>query len=470
MAGYTPIATCNSKYDDLHASGFLIESEVLEGVKRYLLLITMDVALIPLTVSEYFKEKISDHYPIYPGQILIHATHTHKGFDMAGSFSRGGNWPGLIKGIICGATKKDDLYKVWIGKQFVRMVGQMMAELQPAKIAWKRIIPTEHFTVNRRRHELSPQPFGVICFKSLATNELIGFLMNMGAHPTTLGHQNKQMSADYPGRAVHIVEQITDGKIKTAYFNGPAGDIAPYYAAGGFHFRSKTKDGKIVRKKLYSFTRFYGYLLGKKGLEIAQSITDSEYRDQITFKSYARTFWVPMKDYKRHRVGGKSIWVYINNRIVHIAKRYLLFPLALAMGDSHEPNFPGFAVKHDKSKSVLRTTINVYTKVQYMAIEACNKANPQTSKRSLAIIGVPGELFEDMAKKMALNTPAGIDNTFIFQAANDWIAYLFPLKLYVEQGGYEPLASFAPLCGAYVLNNYLQLLREIKGNLPLGYY
>jgi hypothetical protein len=294
--------------------------------------------------------------------------------------------------------------------------------------------------------------------------------MNMGAHPTTLGHQNHQMSADYPGRAVHIVEKITKGKIKSVYFNGPAGDIAPYYAAGDFRFRVKDQDGKIYRKELYSFTRHYGFLLGKKGLEIAQSIPDSKYLDELQFKSYNRTFWVPMKDYKSIRMGGKNFWVYINNRIVHIVKRYILFPLALIMGDSKEPNFPGFAVKHDKSKWFFKTPINVYSKVQYIMLDAFNNSNPKDSKCSFSLIGVPGELFEDVAKKMVENTPTGFENTLIFQAANDWIAYLFPLKLYVEQGGYEPLASFGPLCGAYVLNNYLQMLREIKAELPLGYY
>jgi hypothetical protein len=470
MAGYTPIPTCNSKYDDIYANALLLETPVLGNVPKYLLLISMDILQIPLMVADYIKEKVNDYYPIYPSAILVHATHTHKSFDMTGTFSRGGNWPGLIKGIITGATRADDKYKVWIAKQIVKMVGQMMADLTPAKIAWKKFIPKEPLTINRRRHEISPQPFGVIAVKNLSTGQLIGFLMNMGAHPTTLTHRHHQMSGDFPGRAVWIVDRETKGQIKAAYFNGPAGDIAPYYAAGGFKFHKRNPEGQLVSAQAYSFTRFYGYLLGKLGLKTAQEIPDNEYCDRINFQSYVKTFWVPMNDYKKHRFGGKKVWVYINNRIVHIVKRYILFPLALIMGDSHEPNFPGFAAKHFKDKSYWGTTINLYTKVQYITLNAFHTQSDIKPAKILAIIGTPGELFESIAEKIYTNTPAGKDNTFIFQAANDWIAYLFPIDQYVLEGGYEPLASFSPVCGAYVYAYYRKILAEIAAGINAGYY
>jgi hypothetical protein len=469
MAGYTPIPTCDSKYDELFAYAVLIESIVNQNIKRYYLLISMDILQIPLSVTEYIKDKLKDHFPIYPNQVLIHATHTHKSFDMTGTFSKGGNMPGVLKGIIIGSGKRDDLYKVWITKQIVQLYRSLMKVLQPAKMAWKKITPEEPLTINRRRHELSAQPFGVISFKNFETNQLIGFIMNFGAHPTTLSHQNHQMSADYPGRAVFIVENDTQQIINAIFFTGPAGDIGPYYGAGNYHFLFRNKAGALRKSNLYAFTQHYGYLLGRLGLKMAMELPEAAYFEEIRIRSFVKTFWVPMKDYKQHRLNGKKIWVYLNNRIVHIIKRYILFPLALRMGDAHEPNFPGFAVKHNKKMGYWRSLINLYTKIQYITIDAYKKAEDHEPSNNLAIVGIPGELFEDYAKKIYAKTPAGPDNTFIFQAANDWIAYLFPLRDYIQDGGYEPLASFAPICGAYVIIEYLKLLQEIKYGVQLGY-
>jgi len=53
-------------------------------------------------------------------------------------------------------------------------------------------------------------------------------------------------------------------------------------------------------------------------------------------------------------------------------------------------------------------------------------------------------------------------NTFIFQNAQDWIAYLFPLEVYTQEGGYEPVPSFSPLCGYYVEKKVIKLMKEIK--------
>jgi hypothetical protein len=473
MAGYTPIPTCTAKFDDIHAYGVLIETTILGNIPKYLLLISMDILQIPLMLSTYFKEKIQDRFKIHPNQILIHATHTHKSFDMTGTFSKGGNWPGLLKGIITGASKKDDKYKVWIARQLVRMVDEMLSRLVPARIAWKKIIPEPPVSVNRRRHEISNQPFGVIAFKELNSDRLIGFIMNFGAHPTTLSHTNHEMSADYPGRAVAIVEKKTNNEVKTAWFTGPAGDVAPYYGTGGYRFYKKNMKGVFRRTQLYTFTRYYGSFLGTLGLNYARAIPDQEYFTDLSFHAYVKVFWVPMKDYKKYRLGGKRFWVYPNNRIVHIAKRYILFPLALAMGEAREPNFPGFAAKHRKGKSLYFSPVNAYTQIQYLQLDAFNnnpKGNNNKLSEKFSIVGVPGELFEIIAQKIYTHSPTGPNNTLIFQAANDWIAYLFPLKDYIQEGGYEPLASFAPMCGAYVYMNLLRLWEEMAIGIHAGSY
>lgn len=472
MAGYTPVTRIKEKYDDIQAHAILIETTILGNIKKYLLLISMDVLLVPLLLSEYIKEKIQDNFNIHPNQVLIHGTHTHKSVDIQGTFSRGGLWFGVVKSIIVGSGKADDKYKIWMARQIVRMVDDMITRLQPAKFAWKKIIPEEPLTVNRRKGGISNQPLSVLAFKQQKTGELLGILMSMGAHPTTIASRTPRLSAEWPGRAMNIVEQDTEGKVQAIFFNGPCGDISAYYGAGGFRHIRKNANGQLRRKGLYTFTKHYGNLIGRKALKMAQEIPDNAYHEELRINSYMRTFWVPMKDYKRHWVGGgfNKTLIRFNNRAVFIIKKHLLIPLALIMSDAHEPNFPGIALKFNRQKNKLWTDINVYTQVQYITIDAFKNALEPTPSATLALVGVPGEPFEDVAKRIYDMTPTKFENTIIFENSNDWISYFFLLRDYVIHHDYIQLESFFPLAGFHVMWNYKLLLEEIKERIIAGFY
>jgi hypothetical protein len=75
---------------------------------------------------------------------------------------------------------------------------------------------------------------------------------------------------------------------------------------------------------------------------------------------------------------------------------------------------------------------------------------------------VPGELFEVYGNLFLRESPNGRDHSFIFQNSNDWISYLFPAKDYIKEGGYEPLASFSPMCGYFIEKKMLKLFKKIK--------
>ncbi|MHA1342570.1 MAG: hypothetical protein ACTSQG_01170, partial [Promethearchaeota archaeon] len=173
----------------------------------------------------------------------------------------------------------------------------------------------------------------------------------------------------------------------------------------------------------------------------------------IEFASYMKTIWIPMKDYKYF----SKTW--FGNKIIYLLKKYLVLKVALVHDE--DPNFPGLAIKHRGNK------INGYTVLQYIEITAYKKSKEDGKKFS--IISVPGELFFKLAQILKKWSPTGEKNTFIFQNSNDWIAYLFPLREYIEQGGYEPIASFGPLCGDYVTREMLKLFREIKEKITYSH-
>jgi hypothetical protein len=80
--------------------------------------------------------------------------------------------------------------------------------------------------------------------------------------------------------------------------------------------------------------------------------------------------------------------------------------------------------------------------------------------KDLSIITIPGELFFAIGKSLLNASPSGFANTLLFQNTQDWIAYLFTLKEYIEEGGYEVTPSFSPLCGYFIEKEILKLMSK----------
>ena len=446
MAGYSRPDPCLGILDEIHSYGVLIEENNQGDNKKYLLLISLDLLKVPISIADYIKKKLKSEFNyLEPNQILIHSTHTHSAPDLTGEF----HWPGgtfnVIKGIMFGVNRNDQ-YIVWFTYQIVKMVRDLFNKLEPCKIAWTKKNFNPDIVINRRHPTRRSKPeLGVITFRSLNDNKLIGFIINYACHPTTLSFKNNKLSADYPGRIIYKIDELTNNKIKAVYFNGAAADLNPITTCG-VDYDSLEQDKKPIYDQLgtYEHTEKLGFIIAKEALKLAESIKNEEYFEEIEFTSYLRNFWVPMKDHKYF----SDTW--LTNKLSYSLKKYLIVPITKIL--SEEANFPAFVIKRRKFR------INCHTVIQYIKI----KVRSKTKSKEFSILTVPGELFEDLGKLIFKNSQTGKNNSFIFQNTNDWIAYLFPLKEYAEYGGYEPVASFSPLCGDYVTKEILKLFEAVK--------
>jgi hypothetical protein len=202
MAGYARKDPCLGKLDDIHAYGVLITQN---NKNKNLLLISVDVLKLPLSIVEYIKKKlISKFKPLKSDRIVIHATHTHSSFDLTGEFYYPGGIMAFIKGVMFADNKNDD-FIVWMTDRIVRMVAKLFEDLEPCKIAWEKEKFNPDVVLNRRWPTRKVLPdLGIISFKKLEENNLIGFIINYACHPTTLSFQNNKLSADFPGRVIEI--------------------------------------------------------------------------------------------------------------------------------------------------------------------------------------------------------------------------------------------------------------------------
>jgi len=446
MAGYARKNPCLGKLDDIYAYGVLIEGKSGARGKNELLLISLDLLKFPIALCDYIKKKIKEkHQSLESDQILIHCTHTHSAPDLTGEF----HWPGgllnIMKGIMFGRNRSDD-YIVWFVSQIVKMVEDLTNNLIPCKMAWLKKKFNPDIVINRRHPIRQSIPdLGIISFINVDNNGLIGFIINYSCHPTTLSFQNNKLSADYPGKVIERITQLTNNKVGVIFFNGTSGDINPITTCGT-NYQKLELDKSLIYDQLgtYNHTKNIGYMIAEEALNLAKSIPKKEYNIGLEFQFYLNSFWIPLKDFKYF----SKTW--FRNKLVYSLKKYLLLKVSKIILEN--ANFPSFTLKRKKFK------IHAKTVIQFIKF---NFEHESTSK-SIGIMTVPGELFEDYGDLFIKESPTGRENSFVFQNSNDWISYLFPAKDYIEEGGYEPLASFSPICGHFIEKKMLELFKEIK--------
>ncbi len=472
MAGYSRPHPARGKLDDVYARGVLMEDSFLGNVKKRILFISLDVLKVPMIIADYIKEKIKEHaaFGLGPGSIMIHGIHTHSAPDLTGEF----NWPGgvgnTIRGILFGANRNDE-YVVWMTFQVVKLVEKLVKKLIPAKVAWAKKKINKNIAINRRHPaRRSKRDLNLMVFKDQEKGKIFGIMATYGCHPTTLSWENDKQSADYPGRVCYRIEDKSDNQIQAAFFTAPAGDINPITTCGtDFDRLEKNKAARqsvYDQRGTYEHTKKIGYILGDEALELARSIDDSQYYNKMSFEGYLKTIILPFKDEQPFVYD----WLnWLQNKLVVFVKKYLLFPIALSHPEHEEPNFPGLAVKAAPFTLKDGYNMNVYTKIHYIRFAFWNEGQ-EDEKKHFNMMGVPGELFEDIEKRLLNKSPAGPDNTFIIQNANDWCAYLFPIKEYITQAGYEPFASTTPVAGKYVRKEMEHFWEEIEHDVQLGFW
>ncbi|TFG25297.1 MAG: hypothetical protein EU533_01290 [Promethearchaeota archaeon] len=438
LAGYDRKERCLGKLDEIHAYGVLLDLSNGKPVKNLLLLISVDILKLPLSIVKYIKKKIMEKFDSFnEDQIIIHATHTHSSFDLTGEFYYQGGALAFLKGIMF-ADNKNDMYIVWFANKIAQMVEKLFKELKPCKMAWKKQKFNPNLVLNRRWPKKKTIPdLGVISFKSVDDGSIIGIIINYACHPTSLSFLNNKLSADYPGRIVSKIESLTNNSIKTIYINGPSGDLNPI-TTSGTDYEKINEDKNLTYNQIgtYKHAIKIGTTIAKEALAIVNSMEEKNYLQDFELEIYSKKVVIPMKDARYF----SKVW--FSNSLKWLIKKYFLFKVARF--DEKSVNFPFFTIKR---KNLRRYGESI---IHFFMIQS-------PSGKKIGIITVPGELFEDVGKRVIKASPTLEQNSFIFQNSQDWIGYLFPIKMYTEEGGYEPFMCFSPLCG-YIIEKELMLL------------
>lgn len=203
MAGYAARASVSQGiHDDLHT-----RAVALQWDSSAVILTSVDVLGIDSKLRKDIVEKISGWIDIPAGNVVIASTHTHSGPCLQGIFSEVDQaYLGFLKSSVAGA----------------------------AKAALENALPVESLlcsrgrcgevVVNRRKPFDGPVDPSVNLLKLISEKSSVA-LINFTCHPVVMGHNNLQISADYPGALTRYYSDISGSR--SLFLNGSSANINP---------------------------------------------------------------------------------------------------------------------------------------------------------------------------------------------------------------------------------------------------
>jgi len=229
LYGYSPDVMSHSVNDDLTVTAFYFRQGETAA-----LMISATVCLIQTELAEDILARIEARFGIPRASCQLHATHTHSGPNVCGTFG----WGDID------ASYRDGV--------FVPAILEAVAEAvsHPVPVMMRVSVGESLVGINRReltvenRVKLGQNPWG--CFNPQMTvisfadeaGRVIANMVHYGCHGTASG-KNHEISRDWPGVMTDVLTEMSGGV--TAFFNGPEGDVGPRLTNG------KTVGEKHVR-------------------------------------------------------------------------------------------------------------------------------------------------------------------------------------------------------------------------------
>ena len=211
------------KIHELYAKALALEDA--HGTR--LVIVTMDVAMIPMVLREWMETEVGRHCQLPPQGLLLNASHTHSGPEMRVARAK-------LYGFAPEQIEQIQQYVDWLQPRLLGIVDQALDNLAPARLAY--VHDRTDFAVNRRLktergYRMAPNPDGpvdhdvpVLEVKD-PDGELRAVLFGYACH--AVANKSHQFCGDYPGFAQRYVEQAHPGA--TALFiTGCAGDQRPF--------------------------------------------------------------------------------------------------------------------------------------------------------------------------------------------------------------------------------------------------
>jgi neutral ceramidase len=203
----------------IHDSIF-VKAVALKAGQQTLIFVSADLLIMPSNIIDSVLIRLNEK-GIQREQLIISATHSHSSL---------GAWgPGYIGKLFAG--KENLNLEKWLVLQISKAVTSAIADLRPARIG-SGCFNAESYTQNRVIGESGTKnnDFSFIIIEQTGYKKAI--MGSFSAHATTIGSDNMEISADYPG---YWERKIEDTSADYAlFFAGSTGSQSPVAKGDGF--------------------------------------------------------------------------------------------------------------------------------------------------------------------------------------------------------------------------------------------
>jgi hypothetical protein len=391
LSGYASrIQPSENVHDNLTCRALYLEDEGEAFALAVLDLIGVDSELL-----ESFQDLTSKMLNMDKSRLTIAATHTHAGPELNQELSR---------------------YFAKVAAGTVYMASRRLEEVQ----LYSGIGSVSAVTVNRRNPSsgLVDPRVHVVAFKRGSAYKTL--LVNFTCHAVVMGHNNLQISADYPGALNRYVEALTNGS--SLFLNGTCGDVNP--------LTPRTDLTRVYDRSIGTFedVEWMGRILACEAVKTAELSTFEEPTLRVKNSTVKARVWKPLT--------------------LEEAKRELE-----ALEKSKESS-------DVYRRYMIEAKIHILEKfkdVEYLSLPVAVLALSD----STAIVMLPSEILVEVGLKIKDSSP--FKNTLVAGYCNGYFGYI-PVEKAYEEGGYE--ATF-PTCmvergtGEKLIEESLKLLSDI---------
>lgn len=203
----------------IHDSIF-VKAAALRVAGQTIIFVASDLLIMPPNIVDSITLMLSKN-GIKREQIFYSATHTH---------SSVGAWgPGFIGEQFSG--KQNSMVEKWLALQISKAIMLAIADLRPARVGTGNFA-AEQYTRNRLvgKSGNKNNDFSFITLEQIGKKKAI--IGSYSAHATTMGSDNMQISADYPGYWERKVEETSADF--ALFFAGSVGSQSPTGEGEGF--------------------------------------------------------------------------------------------------------------------------------------------------------------------------------------------------------------------------------------------
>lgn len=416
LSGYVArIAHAGGVHDPLYARAL-----ALSDGTHHAILVICDLLGLEAGFSADIRREIATITGTPASAVMLACTHTHSG-------------PATLVLHECGEVSPD--YLQALRSQLIGVAERAATSMHPVRLdGGSAALPEGAY--NRRDSGDIDTEVGVAWLRDM-DGETVALLINYGCHPVVMDAGSRWISADYPGAAIRATEAMAGG---TAFFlTGADGNVDP------------------VRRGSFEDVEWLGQALADV---VGQTLVEIEARSS------------------RSAGAEKMAAMTSASEVLTLPLQPVLSPAQLAqLRKHHLDNLAAIKASQETveakiQRAMLAWADETLAHVQSGATPSGIAAPVQVIRiDSLALVGVPGELFSVLGKQIKEALPGCL--AFIVGYANGDAGYI-PDRAAYDVGGYEVTDAYryygypsalAPEAGEMIVRTSVRLAGEYSGCL-----